>query len=125
MEKEFVTYEIALMLKELDFNKECFKVYDEKGYLQDEDVMDKLKLKKVLAPLWQQAIDFLEEKNIVVEILPKEDGKYSVAYYHKDMSLEEIYEFFHNAEVVQYTLYNTKIKAREAAILKAIELCQK
>ena len=125
MEKEFVTYEIALMLKELDFNKECFKAYDEKGYLQDEDVMDKLKLKKVLAPLWQQAIDFLEEKNIVVEILPKEDGKYSVAYYHKDMSLEEIYEFFHNAEVVQYTLYNTKIKAREAAILKAIELCQK
>ena len=40
MEKEFVPYEQALALKELGFDKPCFKVYDEEGLLQENSAMD-------------------------------------------------------------------------------------
>ena len=33
MKNEFVTYEIALELKELGFDEPCFKAYDIKGVL--------------------------------------------------------------------------------------------
>jgi hypothetical protein len=40
MEKEFIPYEQALALKELDFNEPCYKFYDKIGLLQEHSVMD-------------------------------------------------------------------------------------
>ena len=66
MKKEFATYEIALKLKELGFNEDCF------GYfvinLQELIIVNTKKHKSdwyISAPLWQQVIDwFREEHNI-------------------------------------------------------------
>ena len=56
---QFIPYKLALKLKELGFDEECFKVYDELGFIQDEKKMDELNLIKLNAPLWQQAGNFL------------------------------------------------------------------
>ena len=42
MKEQFVTYEIALALKELGFNEACFAVFDRKGELTGIDFIDKL-----------------------------------------------------------------------------------
>ena len=33
MEKQFISYELALKLKELGFDEECFKTYNEDGIM--------------------------------------------------------------------------------------------
>jgi hypothetical protein len=57
MEKEFVTYEIALKLKELGFEEECLAYFEDK-----ELTLGRLssvgKKRYLIAPLWQQAIDW-------------------------------------------------------------------
>lgn len=76
MEKQFVTYEIAKDLKELGFDEECFALYDAYQdnrlvYLQNggRNTLNNIKTNEsmdfsCLAPLWQQAIDWLETKDI-------------------------------------------------------------
>lgn len=56
MQEQFVTHEIALMLKELGFNEPCFKDF---GYDYNEDGVPFLSCN---LPLWQQAIDFVFKK---------------------------------------------------------------
>jgi len=69
MEREFVSYEIALALKELGFDEPCFKVYDNMGFLQEESVMNTCEiecdciLERYLAPLYQQAFRWFREKH--------------------------------------------------------------
>jgi hypothetical protein len=58
MNKEFVTYEIALELKELGFNEPCFGVYATKdGYVRKSAYDENGD-----APLYQQAFRWFEEK---------------------------------------------------------------
>lgn len=64
MEKQFCSYEVALKLKELGFDKSCFGYYTKIkniSYLAMVINVDKSCLidVDVLAPLWQQAIAFL------------------------------------------------------------------
>ena len=68
MEKQFIPYELALELKELGFDEECFSLYFNNGefsemfhsfYTNAEVVM---RLNAVCAPLWQQAFDWLFQK---------------------------------------------------------------
>lgn len=90
MEKEFVTYEIALKLKELGFDEPCIMFYDvihnndlrigtEDSYWGDYTGFRKWNSMPnspwkpfgllISAPLWQQAIDWLrEEHNIYIDI---------------------------------------------------------
>ena len=68
MEKEFVTYEQALALKELGFDEPCFGYYDEGGNLYTE-MVEVLK-----APLYQQAFRWFREKY----------GLYSCIMYNSD-----------------------------------------
>ena len=80
MEKQFVTYEIALKLKELGFNKECLAYYNNPPYPDlmhnCENVMESNFIienigNSLKAPLWQQVIDWLREKqNICIDIEP-------------------------------------------------------
>lgn len=76
MKKEFVTYEIALKLKELGFNEECMGLY----YKTEFKLADFISLPYFRnsetqvanitpAPLWQQVIDWLRiEHNLILEI---------------------------------------------------------
>lgn len=79
MKKQFVTYDIALKLKELGFDEECLCTYgkSDKRFMRnpgtnmiDEPVEDnpyywqnsKVHESVICAPLWQQVIDWLREK---------------------------------------------------------------
>lgn len=130
MEKQFVPYEIALKLKELGFDEECFGYYSEQHdktkifcLYQEEDYFDEIRLE---APLWQQVIDWFDNKNIIIGIdINPGTLFYRVhlykRYYHNPDRLI-IGEYFLSGE---FNNFISKEEAREQAILKAIELCQK
>lgn len=122
MQKEFVTYEIALKLKELGFNEKCFGYYfHDKSLILDVDNLDSYKF-KLLAPLWQQVIDFFREKyNYVIYITEIGENKsfYTYTIEIKDHSLFEIdgvYSKYHG------DLHKTYHKAIEQSILYTLEL---
>ena len=103
MKEEFVTYEIALKLKELGFDEPCFGYFPplkkELTIWYNSEITNNGEF--ILAPLWQQVIDFIWEKYHILI------NTYQIS--HKDIIWQVIYEF-----------YPTK----EQAILKAIELCK-
>ena len=140
MNKQFVTYEIALKLKELGFNEKCLASYytdDERNYGKGDIYDCRRKLSSsidfdpfkeefdnfyinsnetyyVSAPLWQQVIDWFREKhNMYIEItyeggLQKDTSLYSFQIWSNQTS--------NKSDKMNY------FKAREQAILKAIEL---
>ena len=86
MEKEFVTYEIASVLKELGFDEPCFGIWNKhkdkwiitliysgllhQGYFNEKDSI------KICAPLWQQVIDWLIENHHI--LIQRQFNGYSV-----------------------------------------------
>ena len=64
MEKEFITYEQALSLKELDYDEECVAWYVSKDYGLEFGRVIKSDLinDAVLAPTYQQALRWFREK---------------------------------------------------------------
>jgi len=120
MKNQFVTYEIALALKELGFNEACLGAY----YPEPDSELIPCKWynnnnhrlnPKIAAPLWQQAIDYLREKhNLHVEIRYLD----SVAKY--GYILTKILE---NDEIEE-EYYFDYYEAREVATFKAIEICK-
>ena len=122
MKEQFVTYEIAVKLRELGFNEECLGFY--KTTLGDN--VPELHIIKCNynsgkyitipedfhtdAPLWQQVIDWLREEHNINLYLPK--SVYGGYVYVVDSKYSD-------------TIYNDYYDAREQAILKALELCQK
>lgn len=131
MKEQFVTFEIALKLKELGFDEECFSAYTEDGGLMDignysnYDKIGELDghsyYISCLSPLWQQVIDWLREEH-KIDIYP--EPTYSLTEYsfkvitvHGKSKKQEYWDGMEKT-------YNTYQEAREQAILKAIELCQ-
>jgi hypothetical protein len=95
MEKEFVTYEQALALKELGFDEECLsffydngKYLSQFGYNQTEDDVRLCIPNYVKAPLKQQVFRFFREKynqNSFIELVYQDKIKYDyVLYADKD-----------------------------------------
>ena len=117
MEKQFVTYEIALVMKELGFDEECFGYYrnDNKFFYFGED--SRVQKDSILSPIWQQCIDFFREKQeIDIEIHSKFGqgcGWWANLCYNPTRT-----------EVLNVGMFNDYYKAREQAILKCIELCK-
>jgi len=121
MKDQFVSFEIAIALKELGFAQEGFAEYQEdfakKPQLeiyQDEDYSFYSEVAPVvlaIAPLWQQAIDFLRESYDVDIELPSGGSKGKYYVFVQDY----IYE---GKDPKQFDYKD----AREAAILKAIDL---
>jgi hypothetical protein len=78
MKKEFVTYDLALRMKQLGFDEPCLKAYDKNGILYHSHKTDKLFTvlnsnlsTQCSAPLFQQAINFLyicSNKKIDIEL---------------------------------------------------------
>jgi len=77
MKEQFATYEIALALKELGFNEECFGYFDEDSDFSTFEYYDSERqnstiqseyagIKQCTAPLWQQVIDWFEDKHELV-----------------------------------------------------------
>ena len=126
MKEQFVTFEIALKLKELGFNFPCFSAYTENGNLMDiGDYADYDEIGKLdghsysiscLSPLWQQVIDWFREK-----------FKYHIEIQSPDYQNEN--DFYWTIHVVKKIgvfgdgSSDNYYEAREQAILKCIELC--
>ena len=68
MDKEFVTYEQALALKELGFDEPCFMAYlngnlDKELFLFNHSIRSHSTQEFTSAPLYQQAFRFFREKH--------------------------------------------------------------
>jgi len=144
LDKEFVTSDIALSLKVLGFDKDCFKYfYDNTTW----DVNNPVKLMSkeeaeyrgketkniaftdfnttIKAPLWQQAIDFFREKyrlDITVKFPEPGEGKVyeSINTPYYDIEIRHIFngDVWNQYKFCQYSddYYDTRKKAIECAI---------
>jgi hypothetical protein len=135
MKDQFLTYEIAKRLKELGFIPGWYcACYDTMrgnqfeattgGHLLD----DKFKERYIIAPLWQQAIDWLRDKHkILVEPWRGTSGKYYVKIVI-DFSKTHIgsgnFSFYTNEAILNngWKGFSTYEQARQAAIEKALTL---
>jgi len=97
MENQFVSFDIALELKELGFDEPCFATFEQHknnkltfcspeiiellgGYTKS--VYNKGNYPCVLAPLYQQVLDWFREKhNIHIWIIPNSLNDYSYHYF--------------------------------------------
>jgi len=116
MKSEFVTYEIALKLKELGFNEECLGIYLNKEFRFAHFSRQVSAEIGQSAPLWQQVIDWFREKykiSIAIDMNCMEDSGF-VFYLGNMDDRTTIFE--------SYVHFNTYQKAREQAILKALTL---
>ncbi len=132
--KFFVSLEAARLLKE--------KGYDEKvEYMYDDSILTSIRvltnsqidryyrnmygIEFYGAPTKAEAIDWLESKGIVVELaydndeLQKDDSEwvYYIYQYDNDGLLDETVSSWGMGEI-----YDTRLEAEEAAIIKALEL---
>ena len=127
MKKQFVTYEIALKLKELGFDEKCFGVYyDYKGnyklcfdsLFSNKDIIihtdEHSYCALCLAPLWQQVIDWLDSKNIFIAIIYLKSGKFFVSINNEcDIPI---------TDDLVFEEYENRNQAIQQAILKALEI---
>lgn len=132
MEKQFTTYEIALKLKLLGFKcKYHFMEYDTEGFLQQKGLLETFELEGIIAPLWQQVIDwFREEHQIYLGVLPyrnNEDGIELCWYYTLVEDDEELPSIFCNADDLGASRdnYESSEEATLQAINKAIKIVKK
>ena len=120
MEREFVPYDLALELKELDFDEPCFAIYGKsEGYLfkihtDKFDTVDELHFIK--APTFSQAFRFFREKYGLHYIICKNiqmDG-----YGYREVILIPYMEENEN------TIFKTYEEAELACIRKLIEIAK-
>lgn len=147
MKKLFVPYEITLKLKELGFSEPTLNSYEDselsccgevKNTMSYEDC---IKLKSFPSPLWQQAIDFLRNKYLIHVCVDFENwSDYSKCFEYTTYLLyqsdyltfkEKTEEYSEKVKCIVRRQDNPQIyfesyeSAREAAILKAIEIINK
>jgi hypothetical protein len=121
MEKEFVSYEIALALKELGFDEPCFGGWDkDRGwwYHPDSDII-------VDAPLKQQAFDYFRNKyNLIYQINYLYNGNYQVIIHKNTHEYMEIIEskYGRNSCVYEIPDNYSYEEAESACIDKLIEI---
>ena len=158
IKEQFVTYEIALKLKELGFDEECLAYYSKEAIYEDKDgnktnfvLLSSKKMgelvghgsvnnslfkwlkennktsgelytlsESVTAPLWQQVIDWLDKNHGLFIHFNKSYTCYNYQIYKYD-NIEDCNDIIVD-EFLADLYYE---EAREQAILKAIELCQK
>ena len=139
MKEQFVSYEIALKLKELGFDECCLAVYFKdkfqliKGFnINNVDLHVANEMDAILAPLWSQVIDwFLINYNIWIIVdtslikFYKDDELQPPKFQFiiEDLNNRDADYMFHSAD--EDLFYFDYKEAREQAILKAIELCKK
>lgn len=124
MEKEFVPYKLAVKLKELEFDEPCIAYYvgGEDRFVYDIYTVNNFSGRNILigeavaTPLWQQVFEWFRNKY-----------KFKVGIGINDKGLYYDYKIvlFNTTDTYYKDCYNTYKEAREACLLKLIELCQK
>ena len=136
MEKEFVPYEQALALKELGFDKPCFRWYDERW--GDDLQQDKYNTNKDLfmtdldcsTPLYQQAFRWFREKyelrNSITDFIDDKTGiewDYEIAIIGTDLdekgNYKPLVDYSTDDETRKFKTYE---EAELACLIKLIEL---
>jgi hypothetical protein len=118
----FVTYEIALKLKEKGFNEQCLAFFNGVGddMLQpiDTDFINFREIGEcIAAPLWQQVIDWLEREHWVdfwaVPILTPNPKQYEcfIMYRGKEIS----------CDILGIRFFNSYNDARQTAVEKILK----
>ncbi len=133
MKHLFVSYEIAKKLKEKGFDKNCFRFWKIEHRLYESDkieaaaelitddekyliIQKDLDFKFILAPLYQQVIDWFREKHkIVIGITYLRDVEEDLWYF-------DIVEINKNYDTGTSIDYKTYYKALNAAIEESIKL---
>jgi len=125
MEKEFVTYELALRLKVLGFDEFCMGVYygdkDDMQFIIDSRETQYYAQKGykdgILAPTWQSAFDWFGEKyqlyaSVVVDQTSYPKYAFEIAKFvgnPKDLTEKE---WYWDDMILSPNLYRTKTEAR-------------
>jgi hypothetical protein len=141
MEKEFVTYEQALVLKELGFDEPCFGFYKLKHsnvyydtivqtqihkFRNNSDLNLYSDLKeKIAAPLKQQVFDYFRNKyNLIYQINYLYNGNYQVIIHKNTHEYMEIIEskYGRNSCVYEIPDNYSYEEAESACIDKLIEI---
>lgn len=119
MKEQFVTYEIALKLKELGFDEPCLAYFEDKELMHG--MLNNLgKRRYLVSPLWQQVIDWFRERyNLHLVPIYSYNDILHWSYHIEDIVTGECYIPLIDDGL---TLKSTKYEAREQAILKAIEI---
>jgi hypothetical protein len=124
MEKEFVTYELALRMKQLGFDEPCFNFYmggfKELGKIKYVNP-NKIHQSNVLAPTWQSAFRWFREKYFIHgEPLYKGGLTSQTAWYNYDI----ISTIDWDDSKVKNKQYKTYEEAELACLEKLIEIVE-
>ena len=116
MEKFFVTYALAIKLKELGFNEPCIAFYDNNKKFIYSPNNEKIYSIKTLAPTWEQAFDWLETKGIYVSF-PLNKLKRYIDIWEKAKDTGTIIS---SRVYFSFLGYSNKYKLKNTALTKAI-----
>jgi len=124
MQEQFVTYPIALKLKELGFDEPCLAMFNLEHNLRfiknktghPNGSRNSECEPNVLAPLWQQAIDWFRSNHSFHISIYRLNNKWCGDVY------DILRQRYVTSNAFDGVLFNAYEEAREQAILKAIEL---
>ena len=118
-EKQFIPYEQALKLKELDLDEQCFGVYYRSDRVFLKNIVNEfLHENECKAPLWQQAFDFFREKyGLHYEIFLTNDAPYN-KFHYRIMKIGQYFILSYNDFIGSYE------EARLECLDKLIEFAE-
>ena len=125
MEKEFVPYELALKIKELGFDEECFSYYDlnnKPNFFGSDNLMD-THCVQVNRPTYSQAFRFFREKHYLISSI----YQLGVSIKTGLSSFEYMIDKLNNLGLSQFIEdfpYNTYEEAEIACLENLIELVE-
>lgn len=128
MKNKFVTYDIALKLKELGFDEECLYYFDSSAFTGSSSAswQNWNKSESLISkPLWQDVIDWFEEQHKLVIIVEPYTAKYRTYKIYRLTEVVEIICLYGrdvNLDGDKPKRYDDSYTARKEAILKAIEI---
>jgi hypothetical protein len=131
MEKEFVTYELALRLKVLGFDEPCFGFYwCDTEQLIYENAIGNHHGVHINAPTWQSAFDWFGEKyqlyaSVVVDQTSYPKYAFEIAKFvgnPKDLTEKE---WYWDDMILSPNLYRTKTEARLCCLTAILNVVEK
>lgn len=122
IEREFVSYEIAVQMKELGFDEECFSYYDlrnKPNFFGRDNLMD-THCVQVNRPTYSQCFRWFRKKKYHSGIIPYYDYYYFII---KDFNKGPEYNSRHHFESDDLVELSFE-EAETECLKKLIELCQ-
>jgi len=128
MNKEFISYEQALALKELEFDEPCFSIYyskdksfswhHHKDHTNDEPMLDNGEF-NISAPLYQQAFRWFREQHDLYHVITIADlGKYETG----NPDFQCVIYSKHPVLITDVIKCNTYEEAEQACLDKLIKI---